>query len=135
MTTRTGLPTPQEVSIALAELFEEAAKLGVRPSVLALARRLDIANTTLRRNFPDAVATVSTRMRENPESRTPGGTPPTRIERLERENAKLRGNNRELAEQIDLASAQIQRLALEAHDLRQELQRHTAVSPIRPLHR
>lgn len=130
MTSRADLPTFDEVSVAVNELFEEATELGVRPSVLALARRLNIANTTLRRNYPDAVAAVSTHIRNRLMEQSQEGTPPTRIERLERENARLRAHNRELSAQIDLASSQIRCLSLESHDLRQQLHIHSRVTSL-----
>jgi hypothetical protein len=129
MTSHADLPTFDEVSVAVNELFEEATELGARPSVLALARRLNIANTTLRRNYPDAVAAVSTHIRNRTEQ-SQAGAPPTRIERLERENARLRAHNRELSAQIDLASSQIRCLSLESHDLRQQLHIHSGVTSL-----
>ncbi len=129
MTPPSGLPTTAVVSVELAALLAESAERGVLPSALALARRLGIANTTLRRNFPETVE-VLTKPRQTDRSTPTLAAPPNHIQNLELENRKLRTRNRELTEQVALASSQIQQLSLEAHQLRTELHQRTAVATI-----
>ena len=62
MTRRTDLPTVEDVQLAIKELGET---IGKPPTVLAVARRLGLANTTFRRNFPDLTANL-----QNPPSTT-----------------------------------------------------------------
>ncbi|MET8848481.1 hypothetical protein [Amycolatopsis sp. NPDC004625] len=49
-----------------------------------------------------------------------------------RENAQLRARNRALTEHLALAMAEIQRLALEDHRLREQLDARGAVPVLRP---
>ena len=50
------MPGNDDVHAALTQMRAEAADGGPEPSVLALARRLQMANTTFRRNYPTVVA-------------------------------------------------------------------------------
>ncbi|MGC0367085.1 transposase-like protein [Rhodococcus sp. 27YEA15] len=129
MTQPGKMPTAAAVSAELAELVAESAERGVLPSVLALARRLGIANTTLRRNFPEAVEVLTKHRQADRGTPTPA-EPTSHLQNLELENRKLRTRNRELTEQIALASSQIQQLSLEAHHLRVELHQRTAITTI-----
>ncbi|MFJ7216593.1 hypothetical protein [Amycolatopsis sp. NPDC098790] len=51
---------------------------------------------------------------------------------MKQQNATLRARNRELAEHLDLAIAEIQRLALESHQLRTELAARSHVARFTP---
>ena len=84
MTPPSGLPTTAVVSVELAALLAESARTWSPAPVLLLSpRRLGIANTTLRRNFPETVEvltkhrqtdrstpTLAAPPNHNPESRT-----------------------------------------------------------------
>jgi len=79
-----------------------------RPTVVSLARRLGLANTTLWRHFPD----IANQIREN--ARTPSPASPTsaaalRMAELERRYAEAVRDNRNLRDNLDLAVANIQR--------------------------
>jgi hypothetical protein len=96
--------------------------------VLALARHLGLANTTFRRRFPD-ITTELTRQR----SPAPADSDPvvaSRFEKIQRENTELRRARRELAEHLELAIANIQRLTLDNHHLRQQLHAATKITHI-----
>ncbi|MGW5746381.1 hypothetical protein [Amycolatopsis sp. NPDC003861] len=101
MTRHAGLPTADDVQAVLSTM----ARDGNPVSVLVLARRLGLANTTFRRNFPDVVAQLA--------PHTPAAaSPPARINSggardLAHANAVLRIQNRDLRRQLDLACAQI----------------------------
>ncbi|NEA67466.1 hypothetical protein [Streptomyces sp. SID12488] len=92
----------------LQEVLDTCRETNKQPSVLMLARRLDLTNTTFRRRYPDIA-------REIADHRAAPTTPrsgPTAHDRLVARNAKLRRHNRELTAQLALAAAQIQDLAL-----------------------
>lgn len=128
MTRKVDLPTEAQVLTALAEL-NAAASDGRSPSVVALARHLGLTNTTFWRHFPDIAQDVATRRRTSitPQPRQPS---PHHHDELKAQNAKLRRVNRDLTDQLDLAISHIQRLTLENHRLRQELETAAKVTRI-----
>lgn len=130
MTRHTGLPTVEDVHAALAALHADGETTQA-PTVLALAQRVGLANTTFRRNFPAIVAQMkrSSTTRHEPRTADGGGTT---ADGLAQQNARLRHRNRELSEHLALATAEIQRLSLEAHGLRGELAALRNISTIRP---
>ncbi|MGW7261748.1 hypothetical protein [Streptomyces sp. NPDC054834] len=112
MTTRLDLPHPERVRKAADELMTQAARNGTRPSVLGLAQRVGLSNTTLRRHFPEIVEAIgAVRSGTAPEPAQVAGT--KRYQDLVRRNAKIRRANRELTDQLALALACIQRLSVE----------------------
>jgi hypothetical protein len=130
VTRRTALPTVEDVQLAIREL---AATTGKPPTVLALAGRFGLANTTFRHHFPDIAADIThQRAASRPASAEPAIN---RFDQLKAGNDKLRRDNHELAEHLDLAVANIQRLTLENHRLRQQLETATQVIRIAPQHR
>jgi hypothetical protein len=111
---------------------------GKRPSVLGLATRLGLTNTTFRRHFPDLAREISTaRATPTRPARTQRG--PSPHDALVARNAKLRRANHTLTGQLRLAAAQIQRLGLDNARLRRELQDSSNITridrPDRPRHR
>jgi len=59
----------------------------------------------------------------------------TRFERLKRQNAELRRANHDLVEHLNLAIAKIQRLTLDNHHLRHQLEANINVTSIDARHR
>ncbi len=114
--TRPTIPTRAEVLTALAQLQDDAASSGRQPAVLPLARRLGLANTTFRRNFPDIAAELARQTDERQQT----SPPPSRYDQLQQTTAQLRQDNRELRGQLELAAAVIQRITLENQRLRQQ---------------
>lgn len=104
-------------SIEVAQLEADADTTGRHPSVLALATRLGLANTTFRRYFPDIVHELGA----TPAPPSDQARDSTRYAQLKQDNAALRRDNQDLAEHLDLTIAHIQRLTLEANQLRQQL--------------
>ncbi|MFJ2420240.1 hypothetical protein [Streptomyces brevispora] len=94
--------------------------------VLGLARRLGLTNTTFRRHFPEIAREVSER-RAAPT--TPRGGP-TEHDKLVARNAKLRRRNRDPSNQLALATAQIQHLALRAAQMQEAVEAQAKVSHI-----
>ncbi len=127
MSRRVDLPSEDHVRRTMADLAGEALAAGTRPTVLGLARRLRLTNTTFWRHFPDIADEVSANA-----SRPGGVTSPNRGRSgdLERQNATLRSANNHLTEHLDLAIANIQRLTLDNHWLRQELESPTKITKI-----
>jgi hypothetical protein len=120
VTRRVDAPSEARVRAALEELRRRAGDNGSQPSVLALARKFGMSNTTFRRHFPD-IAQEITAIRSTPT--TPGvSSEPTRHDRLVARNAKLKRRNRELTETLALAACHIQRITLENQKLREQLE-------------
>lgn len=129
MTRRTALPTVEDIQLAMKELTEVTGK---PPTVLALASRFGLANTTFRRNFPDLAADLAHQRATGP---TSADAAIIRFDQLKADNDKLRRDNHELTEHLELTAANIQRLTLENHRLRQHLETATKVTRIDPTHR
>lgn len=117
-------PDRSAVMSKLDELKAQSCGSGARVSVLALARSVGMSNTTFRRVFPDLVADV-TAFERPPKS--PLKSQESQAEKL----AKVRKRNRDLEENIIIAVDAIQRLTLENHRLRAELEAARSVTPIR----
>jgi hypothetical protein len=129
MTPRVDLPDTDTVLKAKAELLADAYAIGKKPTVIALARRLRLTNATFWRHFPDIAREVAAAGR-NEQRDDHADRDPSRLRELERQNAQLRRTNRDLTLNITLAEANIQRLAIENHRLRQELEAATSVTRI-----
>jgi hypothetical protein len=125
MTHRTTLPTNEAVLAALADLRAEAQTTGRQPASLSLARRLGMANTTFRRHFPEIATELST-------PPTPSGVTARtgRSEELREQVSTLRAENRDLRDHLELAIANIQRLTLDNHQLRESLEAATRITRI-----
>lgn len=125
MTRRTVLPSHDDVQLAIKRLTETTGK---PPTVLALARHLGLANTTFRRHFPDITTELTQQRSPAPADSDPVAA--SRFEKIQRENTELRRARRELAEHLELAIANIQRLTLDNHHLRQQLHAATKITHI-----
>lgn len=116
------LPSRTDVHAVIDSLTFET---GRRPSVLALATRVGLANTTFRRNYPDICTELAAI------ARTPtGATAVDAYSKVQADNARLRRTNRDLAEQLELAIAAIQRLSIDNGRLRTALHDARAVTPL-----
>ncbi|PKV88210.1 hypothetical protein [Streptomyces sp. TLI_146] len=123
---RNDLPSPTRVDQALDELLNTCRSSGRQPSVLDLARRFGLSNTTFRRNFPEVVSKIAAARRPQEAPVAPEGPSPN--DRLIARNAKLRRANRELTATVNLAVAQIHRLSVENRQMRAELEAATGVT-------
>ncbi|MCX4681271.1 hypothetical protein OG413_39430 [Streptomyces sp. NBC_01433] len=121
-------PMPSRTDV-LAAIDILTAETGRRPSVPALAARPDLANTTFRRNYPGICAELSAI------PRAPGDmTAADAHAKVKTDNAQLRRDNRDLAHQLDLAVAAIQRLSIDNDLLQAALHDARAVTAL-PRHR
>jgi hypothetical protein len=121
MTRRQPIPTLAEITVALSEMEALAdATDSRRPTALSLARHVGLANTTFRRNFPEITAALTTPRGDA--NSTSSGAKGNRCVQLTADNARLRRDNQQLHEHLDVACAQIQHLALEAARLQTELE-------------
>lgn len=139
MSRRVTLPTDDDVTAALNALLADAAAQGVRPTVLALASRLGVSNTTFWRRFPDTARQVRAAAGAVADAADPdagvdtltasggpdraGGSGAQRLAALSRENQQLH-------EQLELACAHIARLTLTNQGLVEELEAVTSVTPL-----
>ncbi|MFD7102295.1 hypothetical protein [Streptomyces celluloflavus] len=110
----------------LQEVLDTCRETNKQPSVLMLARRLDLTNTTFRRRYPDIAQEIADH-RATPTAPRSG---PTAHDRLVARNAKLRRRNRELTAQLTLAAAQIQHLSLRNERLQEALEETSNVTSI-----
>lgn len=124
--TRPAMPSHDDVRAMLAQLRAEKDLPGREPSVLTLARRLGLANTTFRRNYPGIVAELTAQAASRPQATAPPG----RYQQLEQTAAELRRDNQQLRDHLDLAAAVIQRLTLENQRVRRQLEDAAKVTRI-----
>ncbi|MBK6042240.1 hypothetical protein [Streptomyces sp. MBT55] len=110
----------------LQEVLDTCRETNTAPSVLMLARRLDLTNTTFRRRYPEIAREIADH-RAAPTTLRSG---PTEHDRLIARNAKLRRRNRELTTQLALAAAHIQHLALRNERLLEALKSAANVTSI-----
>ncbi|ASR39966.1 hypothetical protein BAY61_32305 (plasmid) [Prauserella marina] len=123
------LPSDDVVLKAVQEVTDQSRDLGKRPSVLAVARRLGLSNTTFRRSFPDIARQIGD-ARRNGTAPAAGAAADERQLSLHERNAKLRRSNTELSDHLELAIANIMRLTLENKRLREELEAASKVTRI-----
>lgn len=116
MKRRPDLPTLDDIRNAIDDITETT---GRPPTALALAKHLGVPNTTFRRNFPDLTAQLR-QQRTRSEQGTTHAT--DRFQRLVQENQALKATNQDLTEHLELAAANIQRLSIENHQLRQAIE-------------
>ncbi|MGW5152453.1 hypothetical protein [Rhodococcus koreensis] len=129
MTRSSVIPTEIRARRSMDEYMNECRDNGRRPSVLALAARLGLSNTTFRRHFPELAKEIST-VRSDPAPQTGDETRPSPYDVLVARNAKLRRANRSLTENLRFAAAQIQRLALDNASLREALESRSNITHI-----
>ncbi len=121
------LPHEAQVLTAAKELLQQADETGAAPSVLALARRFGLSNTTFRRHYPDVAQQIGdARRTPTPANAVRAGT--SRYDALVAREAKLHRANASLTDNLKLAAAHIHRLSLENHRLRRELEDATKVT-------
>ena len=129
MSRRIELPSHETAHQALKALVEEAKTNGTSPTVVELARTLGLTNTTFWRHFPDLANEIRVAARQ-PDEDAPSSPARQRFADLERRSAELGRENRQLAEHLDLAVANIQRLTLDNHQLRQALESANKVTKL-----
>lgn len=116
-----SLPSESQVRQACTKLIEQAHAHGHRPSVLALAQQFGLSNTTFRRHYPEIVTELG-QIRRTPSSERTDSPATTEHVRIVARNAKLRRENRQLREHLNLATANLARLAIDNHHLQQQLE-------------
>jgi AraC-like DNA-binding protein len=129
VTQSADIPAEARVRRVLDQYLIECHDNGKRPSVLALATRLGMSNTTFRRHFPEQAKEISG-ARSSTGSRTVAETRPSPHEILVARNARLRRANHTLTSNLRLAAAQIQRLGMENARLREALEASSNVTRI-----
>jgi hypothetical protein len=134
VTARVQLPSEAQVRQALTGL---AAQPGAgQPTVLALARSPGLANGTFWRHFPEFAREVAGQRRTAAarHDRTTSAQEPPGDSNPPSELARLRRTNRELTDQIEVAIGHLQRLTLENHALREELEHSRKITRLPRTH-
>ncbi len=126
MTRRVPLPTNAEVLHALAELRKDSTRPG---TVRGLAEHLGLTNSTFWRWFPAIAQDIADQRRTI--ARAKRAEPSETARRADSERA-LRAENATLRDQIDLAVAHIQRLTLENHTLRAQMEDRAQIARLPP---
>ncbi|MGJ5832036.1 hypothetical protein [Streptomyces ossamyceticus] len=121
MTRPAAIPTETRARQVTDQYLNDCRTNGKRPSVLALAAKLGLSNTTFRRHFPQLTQQI-TAFRSHPASSADHDARPSPYDVLTARNAKLRRANRALTDNLHYAAAHIQRLALDNARLRQALE-------------
>jgi hypothetical protein len=129
MTRPADIPAETQVRRVLNAYLAECHDNGKRPSVLTLASRLGLSNTTFRRHFPQQAKEIS-EARSRPEHPYEADTQPSPYDVLAARNARLRRANRTLTGSLKLAAAQIQRLGTENALLREALEASSNIAHI-----
>jgi predicted ArsR family transcriptional regulator len=123
------IPAEARVRRVLDHYLSECHDNGKRPSVLALATKLGMSNTTFRRHFPEQAKEISA-ARANLQPQAGGQTRPSTYEVLVARNARLRHANHTLTGNLRLAAAQVQRLGMENARLREALEASSNITRI-----
>jgi len=128
MTRPVSLPTETEITAVIEALNREDPSRP--PAVLAVAARLGLSNATFWRRFPQLAQTLADTRRNALRDRAPA--PERRVREVPRaELARLRNDKARLENEVRVAAAEVQRLTLENHALRAQLEQ---VSGLIPLH-
>lgn len=126
MTKRVILPDEVALRSAIADMTTADDQ---PPTVVALARRLGLSNSTFWRHFPELAQEVAD-ARRTAQGRAPA--PAVADDQgAERVIARLRTENAHLASNLEAAVARIRDLTLENRALRDELENVTGVSKLR----
>ena len=129
MSRRADIPAEARIRRVLDQYVNECQDNGTRPTVLALAAKSGLSNTTFRRHFPDLAKEISA-ARSNPEPHAEAEKRRTPCEVLAARNTKLRRANRSLTENLHFAAARLQRLAVDNARLREALAASSNVTRI-----
>ncbi|GAB2994128.1 hypothetical protein GCM10027184_55780 [Saccharothrix stipae] len=127
MSRRVDLPDHDTVRAAMAEVIRTARDDGRKPTVVALAHEIGLNNSTFWRHFPDLASELVAQARDHTivEQAQPG-----RYDQLAAEHARLKRAHAELQHDHDRAKAVIQRLSLDNHRLRQQIEGAAKIIPI-----
>jgi len=132
MTRKIDLPPEQHVRTVMAAMLADAAGGGPRPTVLALARSLGLANATFWRHYHDIATELC---HHAAQARQPVPAPDQNQRRgqageLAGQNAALRRERDHLTSQLEAALSHLRRLTIDNAELRCELQTARAVTRI-----
>lgn len=128
MTQRIILPSAATVRQAPAEMSTPDQVR--RPTVVALARRLGMSNTTFWRHFPDIAQQVADARRSTP-ARSPKHASPEEPEAAQQTITRLRDERALLTRDLETAVARIRDLTIENKALRQQLESTAGVATLR----
>jgi hypothetical protein len=130
MTRKINLPAEEHVRAVMTGMLADADAGGPRPTVLALARSLGLANATFWRHYHD----IATELRQHAVSEIPAARVrdhnrlPGQGGELASQNAALRRERDHLASQLEAALSHPRRLTIDNAGLRRELEIARAVT-------
>jgi AcrR family transcriptional regulator len=132
MSRKIDLPAKAHVRAVLADMRAEAAAGGAKPSMLALARRLELSNATFWRHFRDIAAEI--RHTAGDSMAQPGGQNPwrDRAGELASQNAGLRRERDRLADQMEPALGHLRRLTMDNAEPRHDLEAARKITRLDP---
>lgn len=128
MTRRVPLPTDDDIAAVIAKLTSESP--GPPPAAVTVARELGMSNATFWRHFPKVAQELADTRRAARRS-DQRSTSLGENEGLRTDLARLRAEKTRREGEILSAAAEIQRLTLENHALRTELEKSVGVIPLR----
>jgi len=132
MTRKVDLPPEDHVRTVMAGMLADAAAGGPRPTVLALARTLGLANATFWRHYHD----IATELRHHDAGARQSVPAPDQNQcpgqagELASQNAALRRERDHLASQLEAALSHLRRLTIDNAELRSELETARAITRI-----
>lgn len=130
MNRKIDLPPEEDVRAVMAGMLADAAAGGPRPTVLALARRVGLANATFWRHYHDIAAELRHQAAAGQQAalgRDPD-TGPGQTGELASQNAALSRERDHLASQLEAALSHLRRLTIDNAQLRHELEAALAVT-------
>jgi hypothetical protein len=130
MIRKVDLPAEDHVRAVMARMLADADAGGPRPTVLALARTLGLANATFWRHYHD-IATELRHHNAQAQQTTPAPGQyqrPGQAGELASQNAALRRERDHLASELEAALSHLQRLTIDNAQLRHELETALAVT-------
>ncbi len=132
MSRKINLPAEEHVRAVMAGMLADAAAGGPRPTVLALARTLGLANATFWRHYHD----IATELRHHDAGARQAVPAPDQNQRhgqadeLASQNAALRRERDHLTSQLEATLSHLRRLTIDNAELRSELETARAVTRI-----
>jgi hypothetical protein len=130
MTRKADLPPEDHIRAVMTTMLADAAGGGPRPTVLALARSLGLANATFWRHYHDIATELRDAASGIPAPARGQNPRPGQVGELASRNAALRRERDHLASQLEAALSHLRRLTIDNAELRRELETARAITRI-----
>ncbi len=130
MTRKIDLPAEEHVRAVMARMLADAHASGPRPTVLALARKLGLTNTTFWRHYHDMAVELRRHGAQALQAVPAPDQNLGKASELASQNAALRRERDHLASQLEAALSHLRRLTTDNAELRSELESVRAITSI-----